>query len=148
MANSRWKHQPLNDNKIAIRSHPYMLTHREELIKERPSNIQRKRIVGPITIAIIVEAHEGIIGGHFSTNITLHKVLRGFILVAHNEEIFFSLLHLVQYLSKGWTQNLNKSSASTPSNAYQGIPKIGFGFYWTNQFTGKEHHKSVHHHNH
>ena len=30
---------------------------------------------GPITTAIIAEAHEGIAGGHFSANITLHKVL-------------------------------------------------------------------------
>ena len=33
-------------------------------------------MVGPLTTAIIKEAHEGVAGGHFSTNLTLHKILR------------------------------------------------------------------------
>ena len=37
--------------------------------------IQRTCVAGPITTAIIAEAHEGIAEGHFSANITLYKVL-------------------------------------------------------------------------
>ena len=60
---------------IAIRSRPYMLTHNGTLIKEGPDGIRRTCVAGPITTAIIAEAHEGIAGGHFLANITLHKVL-------------------------------------------------------------------------
>ena len=60
---------------IAIRSRPYMLNHNEILLKEGPDGIRRICVAGPITTAIITEAHEGIVGGHFSANITLHKVL-------------------------------------------------------------------------
>ena len=60
---------------IAICSRPYWLTHNGTLIKEGPESLRRIRVNGPTTTAIIVEAHEGIAGGHFSANITLHKVL-------------------------------------------------------------------------
>ena len=60
---------------IAIRSRPYMLNHNGTLIKEGPDGIRRICVAGPITTAIIAEAHEGIAGGHFSANINLHKVL-------------------------------------------------------------------------
>ena len=60
---------------ISIRSRPYMLNHNGTLIKKRPDGIRRTCIAGPLTTAIIAEAHEGIVGGHFSANITLHKVL-------------------------------------------------------------------------
>jgi hypothetical protein len=37
--------------------------------------MKRRCVSGPITEAIIAEAHEGIAGGHFAANITLHKIL-------------------------------------------------------------------------
>ena len=51
-----------------------MLNHNGTLIKEGPYDIRRTCVAGPITIAIIAESHERIAGGHFATNITLHKV--------------------------------------------------------------------------
>ena len=60
---------------IAIRSCPFMLNQHGTLIKEGPDGIRRTCVAGPITNAIIAEAHEGIAGGHFSAKITLHKIL-------------------------------------------------------------------------
>ena len=40
--------------------------------------MESRCVSGPITEAIITEAHEGIAGGHFAENITLHKILTAF----------------------------------------------------------------------
>ena len=42
-----------------------MLTPSGTLFKENPDGIRRTCVAGPITTAIIAEAHEGIAGGHF-----------------------------------------------------------------------------------
>lgn len=44
-------------------------------MKEGPDGIRRRCVAGPLTTAIIAEAHEGIAGGHFFANLTLHKIL-------------------------------------------------------------------------
>ena len=60
---------------IAIRSRPYILKEDKTLMKEGPDGIRRRCVAGPLTTAIITEAHEEIAGGHFSANLTLHKIL-------------------------------------------------------------------------
>ena len=60
---------------IAIRSRPFQLVNGDKLIKEGADGMKRRCVSGPITEAIIAEAHEGIAGGHFAANITLHKIL-------------------------------------------------------------------------
>ena len=60
---------------ITILSRPYMLNHNGTLIKEGPDGIRQTCVAGPIMMAIVAKAHEGIASGHFSANITLHKVL-------------------------------------------------------------------------
>ena len=60
---------------IAIHSRPFMLNQNGTLIKEGPDGIRRTCVAGPVTTAIIAEAHEGIAGGHFSAKIILHKIL-------------------------------------------------------------------------
>ena len=55
-----------------IRSQPFRLINGDNFTKEGPDKIQRRCVLGPITTAIIAEAHEGIAGGHFVANITLH----------------------------------------------------------------------------
>jgi hypothetical protein len=60
---------------IAIRSRPFQLIHGDQLIKERADGMKMRCVSGPITEAIIAEAHEGIAGGYFAANITLHKIL-------------------------------------------------------------------------
>jgi hypothetical protein len=60
---------------IAIHSRPFILNQNGTLIKEGPDGIRRTCVAGPVTTAIIAEAHEGIAGGHFSAKITLHKIL-------------------------------------------------------------------------
>ena len=60
---------------IAIRSRPYLLNHNGTMIKEGPDGIRRTCVTGALMTASIAEAHEGIARGHFSANITLHKVL-------------------------------------------------------------------------
>ena len=42
--------------------------------------MKRRCVSGPITKAIFAKAHEGIAGGHFAANITLHKMLTTFYL--------------------------------------------------------------------
>lgn len=44
-------------------------------MKEEPDGIQRKCMAWPFTRAIIAKAHEGVAGGHFFANHTLHKIL-------------------------------------------------------------------------
>ena len=75
------KHGPLNTEasttqrqQRAIRNWPYMLTHNGIPIKEGPVGLPRICVDMPITTTIIAEAHKGIARGHFSVNISLHKV--------------------------------------------------------------------------
>ena len=63
---------------IAIRSGPFLLINGDQLIRERAYGMESRCVSGPITEAIITEAHEGIAGGHFAENITLHKILTAF----------------------------------------------------------------------
>ena len=41
----------------------------------------------------------------------------------------------MQYMSKGWPQNIHKPSTFTSYNAHRGVSRMGFGFYWANQPT-------------
>jgi hypothetical protein len=59
---------------ISIRSRPFKLINGEQLIKEGADGIKRRCLSGPITEAIIAEAHEGIAREHFAENITIHKI--------------------------------------------------------------------------
>lgn len=60
------------------RSPIHVSTQRSIYQQKKHDGIRRKIIVEPITTAIIMGTLEGIVGGHFSTNITLHKVLTTF----------------------------------------------------------------------
>ena len=59
---------------IAIRRRPYTIMN-HTLMKLGPDGIQRVCVAEPMSQAIIAEAHKGLAGGHFGTNITLHKIL-------------------------------------------------------------------------
>lgn len=59
---------------INIRNKSYLLEEDKTLMKEGPDGIQRKCMVGSLTTVIIAEAYERVAGGHFSANLTLHKI--------------------------------------------------------------------------
>lgn len=46
-----------------------------QLIKTCSHGIKKNYLVGPITNAIIIKAHEGPAKGHFLATMTLHKIL-------------------------------------------------------------------------
>lgn len=64
---------------IVIRSRSLQLVYGDKLIKEEAKGIKHRSVFGPITEAIIPEAHKGIAGGHFVANMTLHKYRQLFI---------------------------------------------------------------------
>ena len=115
---------------IAIRIRPYMLNHNGTLIKEGPDGIWRTCVAGPITTAIIAKVHERIVGGHFSTNITLHKVLTTLYwwpTMKKDVYLYFTQCDICQRVGPKISTNLQPLHPIMPTEVFQkwGLDFIG-----------------------
>jgi hypothetical protein len=115
---------------IEIRSRPFMLNQNGTLIIEGPDDIQRTCVAGPVTTAIIAEAHEGIVGGHFSAKITLHKILTALYwwpTIKWDVYLYCTQCDICQRVGPKMSTNLQPLHPTMPTEVFQkwGLDFIG-----------------------
>ena len=115
---------------IAIRSRPFMLNQNGTLIKEGPDGMRRTCVAGPVTTAIIAEAHEGIAGGHFSARITLHKILTALYwwpTMKRDVHLYCTQCDICQRVGPKISTNLQPLHPTMPTEVFQkwGLDFIG-----------------------
>ena len=109
-------------HQIAIRSRLFMLNQNRTQVKEGPDGIRRICVAGPITTAIIVEAHEGIAGGHFSAKITLHKILTALYWwpsMKKDVYFYFTQCNICQRIGPKILTNLQPLHPTMPTEVFQ-----------------------------
>ena len=115
---------------VAIRSRPFTLNQNGTLIKEGPDNMRRTCVAGPVTTAIIAEAHEGIAGGHFSARITLHKILTALYwwpTMKRDVHLYCTQCDICQRVGPKVSTNLQSLHPTMPTEVFQkwGLDFIG-----------------------